>query len=383
MHSQLFLPNTVIARRYRLVSLAGQGAQTVVYQAQDERLSKTVALKFYVGSYAHDPMFRRRFEREVEILKSLAHPNLVHFYDSGEAEEYPYIVMDYLTGKSLKTLLAIQHRAPTPIAFAVVGGALAGLAYLHQNAILHRDFKPSSIFVDEAGRVTLADFDIAKRDLEEDITEKGAAVGSPRYMAPEQWRGGRADRRSDVFSAGAVLYELITGELPWDNGDYLPTDRRAWARLKLPSQVVRTATPEVDRVIATAIELQPIGRFPSAEEMLEAMKTAIRWAAPPDVIWWVNGRRVPENDLLATIAEKEPEKPPKIARETKTDKTRPQPTPFVILGWILLGLGLLALALGLASNFLVPGLLALVLIPLGVVFTVIAVVVLYLARRMH
>lgn len=291
-----------VLNEFEVIKLLGQGNYTSVYLVRSLESNNLGALKMYQGPYQDDPVFRRRFKREFDLTHKLDHPNLVSYKRAGILKDFPYIVMEYIYGKTVKDLLSYHGRIPAQIALPIFSEVLKGLSYLHEQDIMHRDIKPSAIFVDFEGKVKLADFDVAKMNsANENLTEKGALIGSQLYMSPEQRLGGYVDLRTDVFSAGITLYEMIVGKNPWANPDFLPTDHRVWSQLELPSQMISDASPDLDRFILKAIDLQPSRRFSSAEEMLHALHEITDWrygvASKDDVIKLVKGERISENDI--------------------------------------------------------------------------------------
>ena len=291
------LRGTIIQQRFEVIKHLGQGAYTSVYLVRDIEGKFVAALKLYGGHYRSNPNFMRRFEREVQISKELSHPNIVQYFSPGFYKNTPYILMEYVNGQTVQELLAYHKRVPVKIALTIFSDALRGLAYLHHHGIAHRDFKPSAIFVDTQGNVKLADFDIAKKyDEDQDVTGADSPVGSQLYMAPEQRLGHKVSPRSDIFTAVVTLYEMITGTNPWQDSDFLPTDRRAWAKIIRPSRIASDANSQIDSIILKAMDLQPVHRYQSASEFLQAIEPLKR-ATKNDLGQWVRGRRVSEADI--------------------------------------------------------------------------------------
>ncbi|MBW7919991.1 MAG: protein kinase [Anaerolineales bacterium] len=324
---------------YRILQPLGEGQYTKVFIAQKDNEPK-VALKIFHGLYISDPTFRRRLEREFSLVKHLSHPNLVKYFETGQFKGFPYIAMENLGEKTLQRLLKYHEIAPVAIAVSVMEQVLTGLAFLHSNGIIHRDIKPSAIFLSESGKVILADFDIAKPYDDDNLTRKGAILGSPKYMAPEQKLGERTSPKSDVYSAGIVFYEMVTGQTPWKDKDFLPTDRRAWATLTHPSELNTNIPPEIDKFILKAIDLQPGRRFKSAQEMLIELKK-FRHASQSDLQDWINGRRVPNISIQEKEINAKPSKPPK-----KQNKWVPLLVTLVMVAVLVVG--------ALAFNLLFP-----------------------------
>lgn len=276
---------------YNITQPLGRGENTVVYLAFNNKTNQRVAIKTYYGAYLHDVLFQKRFNRELSLIRGLDHPNLVKYYDSGVHNDIPFIVMEYLTGLTLQRLIA-HHRTTHPlIAINIMQQILDALAYLHRADIVHRDIKPSAVFINTKGQVKLADFDIAKRVDDSSVTIKGTLVGSPSYMSPEQRLGAASTTRSDIFSAGITFYEMLVGRTPWDNSDFLPTDRRAWAKIIPVAKFVPEIDPGIDRIIIKAIDLQPIRRYANAQEMLLDVQD-LPSASFEDLAAWARGRKI-------------------------------------------------------------------------------------------
>ena len=202
--------------RYRLIAELGAGASAHVYLADDTRLRRPVALKILHPGLANDPTFRRRLVAEAHAAATLNHPNIVHVYDWGDEPEGLYLVLEYLEGGSLRNVLDAR-RTVTVAQAASIGGAVAdALAFAHQRGVVHRDVKPANLMFDGLGSVHLADFGLARALADASWTEPaGVVVGTARYASPEQALGERLDGRSDVYSLALVLFEAVTGRLPF------------------------------------------------------------------------------------------------------------------------------------------------------------------------
>src|SRR5919109_86335 len=209
------LINTLFDGRYRVLRRLGRGGMADVYLAEDEELGRRVAIKILNDSHAADDQFVERFRREATNAAGLSHPNIVSIYDRGEAEGTYYIAMEYLDGRSLKELIVSRGPAPIHIAIDYARQILAAIRFAHRNGIVHRDIKPHNVLVDREGRAKVTDFGIARAGAASQMTEAGSIVGTAQYLSPEQARGGAIDRRSDLYSVGIVLYELLTGTVPF------------------------------------------------------------------------------------------------------------------------------------------------------------------------
>ena len=185
-----------------------------VWLAEDQELGRRVAVKILHERYANDEQFVERFRREATHAAGLSHPNIVSIYDRGVADGSYYIVMEYIEGRTLKELIVTRGPCPVPVAISYTRQILAALRYAHKNGIIHRDIKPHNVIVDREGRVKVADFGIARAGASE-MTEAGSIVGTAQYLSPEQARGAPVDESSDLYSTGIVLYELLTGTVPF------------------------------------------------------------------------------------------------------------------------------------------------------------------------
>src|SRR6266542_806263 len=200
--------------RYKVLRKLGAGGMATVYLAEDQELGRRVAIKILNDRHANDEQFVERFRREAKNAAALSHPNIVSIYDRGEAEGTYYIAMEYLDGRTLKELLVRFGTPPVRIAVGYVRQILAGLAFAHKHGLVHRDIKPHNVLVDSGGHVKVTDFGIARSGTSQ-MTEAGSIIGTAQYLSPEQARGAPVDQRSDLYSVGVLLYELLTGSVPF------------------------------------------------------------------------------------------------------------------------------------------------------------------------
>jgi eukaryotic-like serine/threonine-protein kinase len=272
MSSAPLIANSKLAGRYFVVSEVAAGGMTAVWLAEDEVLHRKVAIKVLHTHLAVDEEFARKFRQEALAAGSLIHPNVVAIYDSGIYEGRPFLVTEYLAGGTLKDRLA---GGPIEVALAgeVGGEVCAALAYAHARGVVHRDLRPSNILFTSAGVVKVGDFGVAKAAFDHaDAAATGIALGTVGYLSPEQVEGRELDGRSDLYSLGLVLYECVTGTLPFQKEGDLAT---AAARLHETPPRVRDLRPGVSRgleaVIARALQRDPKQRFAEAEEMRRAI----------------------------------------------------------------------------------------------------------------
>jgi serine/threonine-protein kinase len=204
-----FIPGTMLANRYRIVSLIGRGGMGEVYRAEDLKLAQPVALKFLPEEFARSAERLARFHQEVRMARQVSHPNVCRVYDIGEAESLQFLSMEYVDGEDLASLLRRIGRLPVGKATQMARQLCSGLAAAHDRGVLHRDLKPANVLVDGRGQVRIADFGLAS--LNDDGRDLQAMAGTPAYMAPEQRDGRGASIRSDLYALGLVLYEIFAG----------------------------------------------------------------------------------------------------------------------------------------------------------------------------
>ena len=277
------MPDLPIIDGFRLVEELGSGSLSTVYKAVEEPLGRTVALKILKNTIAPDSPFAAQLEREARVLATLSHPNIGLLYAFSKDAANMHLVLEYVDGFSLA---GIAKKKPTlaPEVVVVIGAAVArGLAHAHERGVVHRDIKPANILVSRRGEVKVFDFGIAQRAARVDEValsplrlENIAAFGTPAYMAPEQILGEGVDARSDLFSLGVVLYQLLCGARPFergDDGDQRPAAHRI--RRDPPIPLHRRA-PDVpaplERIVMRAIQKLPADRFPTAEAMAESLE---------------------------------------------------------------------------------------------------------------
>ncbi|TML96445.1 MAG: Stk1 family PASTA domain-containing Ser/Thr kinase, partial [Actinobacteria bacterium] len=261
------LINTLFDGRYRIQRKLGTGGMANVYLAEDEVLGRRVAIKILNDRHAGDDQFVERFRREAKNAASLSHPNIVSIYDRGEAEGTYYIAMEYLDGRSLKELIVARGPAPIHLAVDYARQILAAIRFAHRNGIVHRDIKPHNVLVDGEGRLKVTDFGIARAGASQ-MTEAGSIIGTAQYLSPEQAKGAPVDQTSDLYSVGVVLYELLTGVVPFSGDTPVEIAMKHLSTVPAPPSAKRADVPrDLDLVVMRALAKDPSERYQSAEEM--------------------------------------------------------------------------------------------------------------------
>ncbi|HET7352554.1 MAG TPA: Stk1 family PASTA domain-containing Ser/Thr kinase, partial [Gaiellaceae bacterium] len=272
------LIDTLFDGRYQIQRKLGAGGMADVYLAEDQELGRRVAIKILNGRHANDDQFIERFRREAKNAAALNHPNIVSIYDRGEAEDTYYIAMEFLDGRTLKELVVSRGAAPLNVAIEYARQILSALRFAHRHGIVHRDIKPHNVLVDAEGRVKVTDFGIARAGTSQ-MTETGSIVGTAQYLSPEQARGGEVDPRSDLYSLGVVLYELLTGKTPFDGETPVEIAMKHLSNApKPPSKLRPDVPPELDKVVLRALAKDPDDRYQSADEMEADLERVTRGA---------------------------------------------------------------------------------------------------------
>jgi hypothetical protein len=261
----------LLKNRYRLGRVLGRGGMCIVYQAWDTRLQRNVAVKRLEPPLSEDPRTRARFDREGRALAQLSHPNLVTLIDRGSSENEDYLVFEYVEGRSLKEMIREGLMSIGDIG-RITGQVAEGLAAAHANGIVHRDVKPQNILIDRNGHAKVSDFGIATGPDWTRVTRAGSVIGSARYMSPEQIRSKPVDARSDIYSLGVVMYEMLTGTPPFDGLNMPEIARMHLTATPSPISTVRANMPEgLEKVVLRCLEKLPDDRFSSMDELLGAL----------------------------------------------------------------------------------------------------------------
>jgi eukaryotic-like serine/threonine-protein kinase len=308
------LINTLFDGRYRILRKLGTGGMANVYLAEDEVLGRRVAIKILNDRHAGDDQFVERFRREAKNAASLSHPNIVSIYDRGEAEGTYYIAMEYLDGRSLKELIVARGPAPIHLAVDYARQILAAIRFAHRHGIVHRDIKPHNVLVDGEGRLKVTDFGIARAGASQ-MTEAGSIIGTAQYLSPEQAKGAPVDQTSDLYSVGVVLYELLTGVVPFSGDTPVEIAMKHLSTVPEPPSAKRADVPrDLDLVVMRALAKDPSERYQSAEEMDADLRRINRGVAISPVT---------EEAATAIIA-----RPPSTTGVTEIKPRAPEPVPY-------------------------------------------------------
>lgn len=265
-----------LSGRYKVLEMIGGGGMANVYLAHDMILDRDVAVKVLRLDFANDEEFIRRFHREAQSATSLAHPNIVSIYDVGEEDSIYYIVMEYVEGQTLKQYIQQQLSLHIVDAINIMKQLTSAISHAHQNHIVHRDIKPHNILIDREGNVKITDFGIAMAMSATSITQTNSVLGSVHYLSPEQARGGMANRKSDIYSLGIVMFELLTGRLPFSGESAVSI---ALKHLQSETPSLRRWNPKipqsVENIVLKATAKDPFHRYDSVEDMEMDLVTAL------------------------------------------------------------------------------------------------------------
>ena len=273
--------------RYQIRGVLGKGAMGLVYDAHDPKLDRRVAIKTILTrtlDEATAKQYSMRFKREVRAVARLNHPHIVQVYDFGNEGDLAYIVMEYIQGRELKDYFDAKARFDLKTILRLMTQLLDALESAHEAGIIHRDVKPANVMVDAGGHAKLTDFGVARfadADSDHEATRAGTIVGTPSYMSPEQIQGQALDRRSDIFSAGVLFYQLLTGQKPFDGTQWVLAKKIVQDDPVWPSAIVQISA-DLDRVVARALAKQPEQRYQSARSFAESLKRIEKGQPPED-----------------------------------------------------------------------------------------------------
>jgi len=323
----------LVDNRYRIVRRLGSGGMADVYLAHDDILDRDVALKVLSSHYAADAEFVERFKREAQSAAALAHPNIVSIYDRGEAEDGTYyIAMEYLPGGTLKDRILRKGALPPKTAAAVALQIAEALKAAHQRGVVHRDIKPHNILITESGDLKVTDFGIARAASSSTMTRTGAVLGTAHYISPEQAMGEPVGPPSDLYSLGVVLYEMLTGQLPYDADTPIGIAMKHVNGHLRPPREVNPAVPEgLDAITVRLLAKDPKERYQSADELMEDLERFLRGEDPAAAAPTAVMGRVGRDETAPTRVQ------PAVGRE---GKRRRWPLVALLLAALLALLGL-------------------------------------------
>jgi tRNA A-37 threonylcarbamoyl transferase component Bud32 len=327
-------PSRVLNDRYEVDKPLGRGGMAQVFRGTDRVLGRTVAIKVLDQKHRDDAKFVTRFRREAQAAAGINHPNVVSVFDTGSENGLHYIVMEYVDGETLDDVLAREKVLPPERVVAIAEPVARALDAAHQKGMVHRDVKPGNIMLDRSGTVKVVDFGIARAAADDTLTQTGIVLGTAAYLSPEQAQGVAVDPRSDVYSLGCVLYEMLTGRKPFTGDSALAI---AYKHVREdpapPSQVNPDIPPELEAVVMTAMAKDQAQRFPSGGAMQEALSAAATGEMPAMAVVGAGATEpLPGSGDTAVMTTQEagPEPPPE----------RP---PRWWLPWLVIGVILLAL----------------------------------------
>jgi eukaryotic-like serine/threonine-protein kinase len=265
-----------ISDRYKIMSMIGGGGMANVYLARDMILDRDVAIKILRLDFANEQEFIHRFQREAQSATSLAHPNIVNIYDVGEENDIYYIVMEYVDGMTLKQYIQQYYPISVDKAMDIMEQLTSAISHAHQHRIIHRDIKPQNILIDHSGVVKITDFGIAMALSATAITQTNSVLGSVHYLSPEQARGGMATGKSDIYSLGIVMFELLTGRLPFSGESAVSIAlKHLQSETPSPSRWNSNIPQSVENIVLKATSKDPFQRYENVEEMREAIRNSL------------------------------------------------------------------------------------------------------------
>ncbi|MDT5078835.1 MAG: hypothetical protein QOJ80_3472 [Mycobacterium sp.] len=281
-HQSGTLVGAVLDGRYRVDGMIATGGMSTVYRGLDVRLDRPVALKVMDSRYSGDQQFLTRFQREARAVARLKGPGLVAVYDQGFDGRHPFLVMELVEGGTLRELLRERGPMPPHAVAAVMAPVLRGLAVAHHAGLVHRDVKPENVLISDDGDVKIADFGLVRAVAEAKITSTSVILGTAAYLSPEQVSAGDATPRSDVYAAGILTYELLTGDTPFNGDSALAVAyQRMDNDVPRPSAAIAGVPPQFDELVATATARNPADRFADAQEMVAELESISEELALP------------------------------------------------------------------------------------------------------
>ncbi|MDN4523469.1 Stk1 family PASTA domain-containing Ser/Thr kinase [Fictibacillus fluitans] len=340
-----------ISGRYKLLEIIGDGGMAIVYRAKDLILDRDVAVKILRSEFSDDDEFIKRFKREAEAATSLDHPHIVSIFDVGEENNVYFIVMEYVKGKTLKQYIRDKGRLSVEESIQIIRQIASGMVAAHQHGIIHRDIKPHNILIDENGVAKVTDFGIALAITSATITHTNSVLGSVHYFSPEQARGGVANAKSDIYSLGVVLFEMLTGRVPFTGESPVSV---ALKHLQEDVPEPRKINPEipqsVENIILKALTKNPVYRYDSALEMMDDLDTALSPHRLNEDRWSDFDESADATRIMAPVS---------MTKEAETKKSEPEGPPIPKKKkkkWpVILLILILLLAVAGVAAFVMPG----------------------------
>jgi serine/threonine protein kinase len=334
----------ILGNRYEIIEKVGGGGMALVYKAKCRLLNRYVAVKILRPEFINDEEFVDKFKRESQAAASLSHPNIVNIYDVGNDEDgIYYIVMEYVKGKTLKQIIRDRGVLEPKDAIYIAKQIALALQHAHSNHIVHRDIKPHNILITEDGRAKVADFGIARAVTSSTVTNTGNVIGSVHYFSPEQARGGYVDKKSDLYSLGVVLYEMITGKVPFEGESPISIALKHINEAVTPPSLLNRNTPKaLEDIILKALQKDTIKRYNNAEEMLNDLNQAAKHPmgnfvvfeddddSPTQVIPAIKDQQIVDNDIKTKTPK------PKTMLRSRRPRIRNKKNKKLILGAILI-----------------------------------------------
>ena len=266
----------VFAQRYQLEEFVGKGGMALVFRATDMRTGHDVAVKILRPEFNGDEEFIERFRREALAASKMSHHNIVNLLDVGNEDNYHYLVLEYMRGRTLKAVIADKGKLPESIAAQIAIRILSALQHAHSNGIIHRDLKPGNVLVNAEGHIKVADFGIARVAGSNTLSKNDSVIGSAHYFSPEQARGEDVTVASDIYSVGVVMYEMLTGRVPFDGDTPVAIALQHISSLPQPlTALEESVSPAMERVVLTALNKDPQNRYRSASDMARAIRAAL------------------------------------------------------------------------------------------------------------
>lgn len=327
----------LLKNRYKLDKILGRGGMAVVYQARDQMLERDAAIKVLKGEYASDPDFRERFRQEAKAAANLSHPNIVTVYDFDIDEERIFIVMEYVPGNDLNSIIKEKQRLTIPAGIDLMVKACKAIGYAHRAGLVHCDVKPHNFLVTPANQLKVTDFGIARALASINPEEESDVVwGSPQYFAPEQAAGGPPSPASDVYSLGVVMYQMLTGELPFTGKTSSElAQMHRYAKPVSPREINPGISKELEQVIMKVLAKEPSARYRTADQLGRVLQTLMSKKASPDK---EKASTAPSQKASASLQKL----PPQPGLTPAPSAGESSEISLSEIDWITLGLGLLA-----------------------------------------